>query len=682
MFSSRERTRSSTSQDYSFVYFFLIAVAYKVPWTAISSLLGQLSVQFQQPSILLWLNLAYFLPSLPALLLHSSLQEKLEQRMGLPRAAMGRFVFGLGGLVLLCLALPYCCGSITALLAATAAVGVCYSIAFGTSYQLVTHFPPGCTVALTTGFVSCGVVVLAADLLLKHGPYYSAAGMARLFQVVALQTCLGLAAAAAVLRRNWKRLAAAGPPSMYTSSSSSSRGLHRPDLGFGQPGSSDKHIIGLAVGSVAAGGLRSGLGGGGLGLGLRHRSELPVCAADQALAADASGGGAAAAAAAGAGTGAHGSIAAACLPEGAAPAAVAIHLGTDQPAAAAPPPHNSSRGSSGGKPSRQATSNIAVRAMRRLLARCSAAVSQLQQLLLVAVSIWPAALGLLLSVGSSMLAFPFFTFVPHSGAFGERLPQVRQGSYCCCCLLLLLLSVGSSMLAFPFFTFVPHSGAFGERLPQVLFYARLAGDICGRLAPHWLHLRSSAAVLAAGAAKAALLALLVPAMLRPQLVGGDTQLALLIAANWWMSGYINTGAYLLAPKLAAQAAAAGRFQRPGSSSSKGSGGGGSASVKARAGGIMALAFQMSCFAGLLGAWALQSWALAGWAQPLQESGVRFPASRAGDGQDQVLGDLAAAAAIAAAHAADVHVAGVGSAALSQAGTAAAAAAAAGSGSGG
>lgn len=62
-----------------------------------------------------------------------------------------RFVFGLGGLVLLCLALPYCCGSITALLAATAAVGVCYSIAFGTSYQLVTHFPPGCTVALTTG---------------------------------------------------------------------------------------------------------------------------------------------------------------------------------------------------------------------------------------------------------------------------------------------------------------------------------------------------------------------------------------------------------------------------------------------------------------------------------------------------------------------------------------------------
>jgi hypothetical protein len=51
---------------------------------------------------------------------------------------------------------------------------------------------------------------------------------------------------------------------------------------------------------------------------------------------------------------------------------------------------------------------------------------QLQLLLRIAASIWPAALGLLLSVGSSMLAFPFFTFVPHSGTFRERLPQVGK----------------------------------------------------------------------------------------------------------------------------------------------------------------------------------------------------------------------------------------------------------------
>jgi hypothetical protein len=68
----------------------VLQVAYKVPWTAISSLLGQFSVQFQQPAILLWLNMAYFLPSVPALLLHSSLQDRLEQALGLPRAAAAR----------------------------------------------------------------------------------------------------------------------------------------------------------------------------------------------------------------------------------------------------------------------------------------------------------------------------------------------------------------------------------------------------------------------------------------------------------------------------------------------------------------------------------------------------------------------------------------------------------------
>jgi hypothetical protein len=261
------------------------------------------------------------------------------------------------------------------------------------------------------GFVSCGVVVLLADLLLKRGPYYTPAGMARLFQVVVLQTCIGLAAAAAVLRRNWKRLAAAGPAGSYSSSSSSS-GLYNGGLGFGRSGS-DKQIIGLAVGSVAAGGLRSGLAGV---LGLRHRSDLPVCASEQALPADAAG--AAAAGVAGA-TAADSAI-------GAAATAVAIHLGGEQQAAAAAGMQlrGSSRGSGGGKASRQPKHVMLLQPLRRVIARVAAATVQLQLLLRIAASIWPAALGLLLSVGSSMLAFPFFTFVPHSGTFREHLPQV------------------------------------------------------------------------------------------------------------------------------------------------------------------------------------------------------------------------------------------------------------------
>jgi hypothetical protein len=67
-----------------------LQVAYKVPWTAISSLLGQFSVQFGDPQVLLYLNLAYLLPSIPALMIHSSFQNKLETSLGVPRAALIR----------------------------------------------------------------------------------------------------------------------------------------------------------------------------------------------------------------------------------------------------------------------------------------------------------------------------------------------------------------------------------------------------------------------------------------------------------------------------------------------------------------------------------------------------------------------------------------------------------------
>ncbi len=45
-----------------------------------------------------------------------------------------------------------------------------------------------CTALIhATGFVSCGVVVLLLDLLLKRGPFYAAAALGTLFRCVALQ---------------------------------------------------------------------------------------------------------------------------------------------------------------------------------------------------------------------------------------------------------------------------------------------------------------------------------------------------------------------------------------------------------------------------------------------------------------------------------------------------------------
>ncbi len=125
-------------------------VAYKTAWTAISSLLTQFSRDFG-PQVLLHLNVAYFFPSIPVLLLQSAFQERIEARFGLARSALARLCAGLGGLVLLTAAFPAFCHSVGALLSATVLVGMCYGLAFGTSYQLVSKFPKHNTVALTLG---------------------------------------------------------------------------------------------------------------------------------------------------------------------------------------------------------------------------------------------------------------------------------------------------------------------------------------------------------------------------------------------------------------------------------------------------------------------------------------------------------------------------------------------------
>lgn len=125
-------------------------VAYKTAWTAISSLLSQFSRDFG-PQVLLHLNVAYFFPSIPVLLLQSAFQERIEQRFGLAGSALARFFIGLGALVLLTATFPAFCHSESWLLAATVLVGMSYGLAFGTSYQLVSKFPKHNTVALTLG---------------------------------------------------------------------------------------------------------------------------------------------------------------------------------------------------------------------------------------------------------------------------------------------------------------------------------------------------------------------------------------------------------------------------------------------------------------------------------------------------------------------------------------------------
>ncbi|KAF8063664.1 hypothetical protein HT031_003519 [Scenedesmus sp. PABB004] len=557
--------------------FFLIAVGYKTPWTAIASLLHQLA-DSHGGGVLLQLNLAYLVPSLPLLAVHAAAADALERRLGLPRAVLARLGAGLCGLAALALALPAACGSLPSLLAATAAVGCSYALAFGTSQALVTHFAAASQRALSAGFVACGGVVLAADVWIKRGaPNYDAAGVAVLFRVVAAAALLGWAAAAALVRRHRRRLDAAGAQRSGRAGAAARGGggglLGGPSDGGGRS-SGGAHIISLATAAAPR---------PGGGLGLRHHGP----------------GG---------------------LPE-AAPAAEAGLAAQPHPGAERAPAHGRPGSGRGSHPRR-------ARLAAWSRAGCAAAV-QLGAQLRLGAALWPAVVGLGLSVWSSMVAFPFFTFVPRSGALGER-------------------------------------------LPQVLFYSRLLGDVGGRLVPvPGLHLASGRAVAAAGAAKACALLLLLPALLSPRIVGGDWALSALVFAYWVSSGAINTAALLAAPRLAvAAAASAGGGRRllglPAldggeadvpwhDAKARGISGAG---VRARAGGLMALVFQASCLGGLLAAWALQSAMLAGWGRPALGGGP-WPGS---------------GAAAAAAAAVSVASSGGTAAAALQPGAAAAAAA--------
>ncbi|DBA76842.1 TPA: hypothetical protein ACH3X2_008857 [Trebouxia sp. C0005] len=135
---------------YSPACFFLTSIAFTAGWTAISSLIGYYKALYG-PHMLLHLNLAYFLPSLPPLILQSVWDAKLDGKYGIAKAATVRLCLGVGGSAVICAIYPFYEASRTILLLLVSLLGLCNSIAFSTSYQIVTHFGTSNSVALTTG---------------------------------------------------------------------------------------------------------------------------------------------------------------------------------------------------------------------------------------------------------------------------------------------------------------------------------------------------------------------------------------------------------------------------------------------------------------------------------------------------------------------------------------------------
>lgn len=113
----------------------------------------------------------------------------------------------------------------------------------------------------------------------------------------------------------------------------------------------------------------------------------------------------------------------------------------------------------------------------------------------------------------------------------------------------IFLSVGTSMLVFPFFTHSKSTGWLGTYLPQVLFYVRLIGDIAGRVVPKRWQCLQPRDLMMWSLLKLALVPVLFLSIFKPQAVLGDFGAVTLVAVFWVLSGYINTCAYIVAPQL-------------------------------------------------------------------------------------------------------------------------------------
>ncbi|KAK9828283.1 hypothetical protein WJX74_007233 [Apatococcus lobatus] len=444
--------------------FFLVSVAYTIGWTAISSMLAFYK-QLYGPQILLQLNTAFFLPSIPILLIQTQCDAQINRSLGIATATACRLFVGLGGSAIICALYPFYAESVPYLLWITAFLGVFSGIAFGSSYQLVAYFEPVNTVALTTGYVGSGPIVLLLELFLQVGPKPSVGQIVALFELVAAFTIAGLLAALGLLYSHWQALEVSDcatrqhllpskqpevtvrPAAPCTSSPRRRHADRMPERrdSFatdrrGTSSSASSRLSQTALFSSGDSGSTLELNQQGSGLGLAHPHSQLSIQTERA-------------------------------------ASIGSMLGWPVS------PHASE--------------------LDKLLAEPPSEPSASR----IMTGIWPAAFSLFLSVGTSILVFPFFTFVPTSGWLGSM-------------------------------------------LPQVLFAARTIADIVGRLIPRTDCISTRWGMVAAGLVKTGITPLFFCYLAAGLAWRSDIMAIAYIFIFWLMSGYINTCAYLVAPEWA------------------------------------------------------------------------------------------------------------------------------------
>lgn len=216
-------------------------VAVSIGFVAICSELSRLAAAWGN-NVLLKINICFYLPSVPLLLLGATFDEHFDQRYGKRRTNTFRVAAGagcvpgscmkatlaclpclpalrstccrrlhipcpacagFGGCAAVLLAFPFVQGHLLCLLGAVVALGVFSAAAAGSSYQLATQQDDGgsATVAVALGYVSSAPVVLLVEAGWRIGPLCPWHKVLVLYATVAAITAAALAAAMAIVRR-------------------------------------------------------------------------------------------------------------------------------------------------------------------------------------------------------------------------------------------------------------------------------------------------------------------------------------------------------------------------------------------------------------------------------------------------------------------------------------------------
>eukprot|EP00775_Hariotina_reticulata_P003412 gene3412-3685_t len=186
----------------SVMRFLIISLAYTFPWIIMLSQLAHYS-KIYGPQVLLQLNIAHYLPSIPVLLIIGHFEKLLDQQLGNTASMAVRLTAGLCGCAALSATYPFISTRLVYLLWLVVGLGSVSSVAFSTSYQLVAWFRSADTIALGIGCVASGPLALVVQIALQIGTTPKRWQWIALFEVAAGVVLLGVVASLSLFWQYW-----------------------------------------------------------------------------------------------------------------------------------------------------------------------------------------------------------------------------------------------------------------------------------------------------------------------------------------------------------------------------------------------------------------------------------------------------------------------------------------------